>query len=195
MFKLLPFWFIAEIAAFWVGVNHFGFWDTMLYWWAPSLIGFIITSSFTKVALSTMQASMMAGQLPEKRILHAGLIFLGGVLCWIPFIMTRVLGLLLILPGSRHLLLLQFKKKLADQIAKGSATGFQFGGFGGAQGGPQMGGFKFYRYDMRTGSNPFGQANEAPRDVTPHGQDILDVKPIEVTHSSASQSTEGSKKS
>lgn len=186
MFKLIPFWFIAEIVVFWMGVKHLGFWDTMLLWWGPSLIGFIITSSFTRAALASMQTSVMAGQVPEKRILHAGAIFFGGVLFWIPFVMTRVVGLLFILPGFRHLILYRFQKIAAEKLAQGAASAFQFNMFGTNAGPSGMGGFKFYRYDM-------GGVKKSERDVTPE-QDVLDVKPIEVTHSSTSDSdSEGSR--
>lgn len=184
MFKLIPFWFVAEIAAFWWTAGKIGFWDTMLYWWGPCLIGFIITSSFSRGGLMTLQTSMMAGQVPEKRILHAGMIFLGGVLFWLPFVGTRVLGTLLVLPGTRHLLLWKFQKglaqRMAEQMAKGAAGGgFQFASFRfGAGPGSSMGGMAG---EFRTARGTFSE-----RDVTPNATDVLDVKPIEVTHSSIS---------
>jgi UPF0716 protein FxsA len=83
----------------------------------------------------------------------------------VPSIGTRVLALALFLPGTRHLILWKFKSILAKKMSQGaSGFTFQFGNFG-----------------------SFGGAARE-RDVTSSSSDVLDVTPIEVTHSSITSS-------
>lgn len=99
-------------------------------------------SLFGKALLMEAQRNFSEGQVPDSKILHRVLMFLGGFLIFLPGVISDLLGVLLILPGFRHLLVIYFRIYLAKSINRGSfrffkmgAGGFAFrGGFGGSQG-------------------------------------------------------------
>lgn len=167
----IPFPFvIAEVLIFVVAVRHFGFWMTVGYYLLPCLLGFFIVSTVGRYALMTLQASVSKGKLPANQILHSGAIFISGLLFLVPSFFTRIFGLILFLPGSRHFLVWRFKLKAAEKMAKGSARIFNFGNFGG-------GGFRYYQHHA---DNPGFDGAPEERDVT--GNEVLDVNPLEITH-------------
>ncbi|MNJ91371.1 phage T7 F exclusion suppressor FxsA [compost metagenome] len=175
---LIPFpFFIAELVIFIAAVQHWGFWTTVGYYLLPSLLGIFIVSTIGRVAMMSLQSTVGRGQLPANKILHSGALFISGLLFLVPSFFTRVFAVLLFLPGTRHLLVWRFKLLAAKKIAEGSAKAFNFGGFGFGTGGGSQG-FKYYQYRGNPGD--FGEEFREERDVTT--ADVLDVKPIEITH-------------
>lgn len=174
-------WFILEIVIFFLAVQQWGFLNTLGLYLLPCLLGFFIVSTVGRLALVTLQSTVMRGQLPGTAILHSGAIFLAGLLFLVPSFFTRVIGVILILPGLRHLAIWRFKLYLAQQIAKGSAR-FNFSGpfgFGSRNG---AGGFRYYQY---RGDGKGFQKTEDPdsageREV--FESNVLDVTPLKVTH-------------
>lgn len=177
---MIPFPFIvAEIVIFIAAIQHWGFWTTVGYYLLPCLLGIFIVSTIGRVAMMSLQSSVSRGQLPANKLLHSGALFVSGLLFLVPSFFTRVFAILLFLPGTRHFLVWRFKLMAAKKIAQGSANAFNFGGgpfgFGMGSGG---GGFKYYQY--KAGPNGFEEEIREERDVT--SADVLDVKPIEITH-------------
>lgn len=167
---------IAEIFIFFTFVQHYGFFNTLGLYLLPCLLGIFIVSTIGRMAMMTLQGTMSQGQLPGTKILHTGAIFISGLMFLVPSFFTRVVGLVLFLPGLRHLAVWRFKIFMAQKIAKGGATGFSFGGNGfGFSTGFGRGGFG--------GPGGFNPTNEFPgeRDVTASSAQI-DVTPIKVTH-------------
>ncbi|MGZ3774954.1 MAG: FxsA family protein [Pseudobdellovibrionaceae bacterium] len=178
----IPFPFvIAEIVIFVLSVEHFGFLNTIGFYILPSLFGFLIVSTVGRMAISTLQSTVTRGQLPTGRILNSAAIFISGLLFLIPSFFTRLLGLILFLPGLRHLVVWYFKNNMSKKMAAGG-KGFNFGagsfGFG-----TGSSGFRYYEY--KSGNMDFGPATEE-RDVTE--ANVLDVTPLAVTHEDKSNS-------
>lgn len=171
---LIPFPFIlAEILIFFWAVSHWGFFTTLGYYLLPTLVGIIIVSGVGRSAVMLFQSSVMKGSLPGNRILHSGAVFVAGLLLCVPSFFTRILGALLLLPGTRHLLIWQFKLTMLKKMSQGSARVFNFGMGGGNSG------FRYYQYN----ANDRAQSAQPPeeRDVT-NNNAVLDVKPIEIVH-------------
>jgi Protein affecting phage T7 exclusion by the F plasmid len=172
---MIPFPFIlAEIVIFFTAVNHWGFWETMGNYFLPSILGVLIVSTVGRMAMMNLQGSVAKGQMPANKLLQSGAIFISGLLLIVPSFFTRVFGVLLLLPGTRHFLVWRFKKYAAQKMSQGSARAFNFGGFGNFG----NAGFKYYEY--RSAGGGFDQPQE--RDVHPTDINVLDVKPIEITH-------------
>lgn len=162
---------LAEIFIFFFAIKQWGFLNTLGIYLLPCVLGFIIVSTVGRVAIMTLQGSMMKGQLPANRLLHSGAIFFSGLLFMVPSFFARLAAVVLFLPGLRHIFIAWFKIFMAKQIAKGSAN-FSFGGgpFGGA-------GFRYYQY--RNGGPGFEEAGPE-REVSE--ANVLDVTPLKVTH-------------
>lgn len=186
----LPFPFIiAEVVIFFIGVNYWGFFNTLGLYLLPCLLGFLIVSTVGRMAIMTLQSTVTKGQLPANKILHSGAIFLSGILFLIPSFFTRILGLVLLLPGLRHLAVWRFKLFMAKQIKKGSANfkfggnGFGFGaGMGGAgRAGPQ--GFRYYEFrNDGTGFQDVSEHTQEHREEREIQAEVVDVTPLEITH-------------
>ncbi len=176
--------FIAELLIFIMAVKSWGFLDSLGIYLMPSLLGFVILSLVKRTGFAQMQMSMMSGQKPEKSLLHSGAIFLGAILLIVPSFFTRVLAIILILPGLRHLMIWRFEKGLQNRMQNGVQGGFSFGGpfgFGGGAGaGPAGGGFTYYQYRSKPTGDGFDQ--ESPRERVIDAE-VLDVTPLEITHS------------
>ena len=185
---MIPFPFVlAELLIFFWGVNQWGFFNTLGLYLAPCLLGFLIVSTVGRIAIMTLQSTVTRGQLPGNKILHSGAIFLSGLFFLIPSFFARIIGLVLLLPGLRHLAVWRFKLFMAKKMAQGSARVFNFGGggpfgfggFGTGSGGP--GGFQYYEF--RNDGTGFTQTNEEvreEREIT--DVEVLDVTPLEITH-------------
>jgi UPF0716 protein FxsA len=169
---MLPFpLFVAEFVIFVLAAREWGFFYTLGLYLLPCLLGFFIVSTVGRMALMTMQSTVTHGKLPGSKILHSGAIFLSGILFLVPAFSTRIFGLILLLPGLRHLAVWRFKIYMAKQMAKGTSS-FRFGGAGG---GPF--GFRYYQYGNGGG---FGTQQAQERNV--HETNVLDVTPLKVTH-------------
>ena len=178
---------VAEAVAFFMILQRVGFLNTLAVYLLPCFLGFLIVTTVGRVALMNMQSSMTRGQMPAGKMLHSGAIFLSGLLFLVPSISTRIFGLVLLLPGLRHLALWRFKIYMAKKMASGASQGFGFsrgpfggfgGGFGGAAGpGAGAGGFRYYEFrNDGTGFKDFSEERES-RDA-----EVLDVTPLEITH-------------
>ena len=92
-------------------------------------------SLFGKALLMEAQKSFSGGMLPDSRLLHRILMFVGGFLIFLPGVLSDFVGVLLILPGFRHLAVIFVRFYLAKSIARGSfrfvnmgSRGFSFRG-------------------------------------------------------------------
>lgn len=188
---MIPFPFVlAELLIFFWGVSEWGFFNTLGLYLAPCLLGFLIVSTVGRMAIMTLQSTVTRGQLPANKILHSGAIFLSGLFFLIPSFFARIIGLVLLLPGLRHLAVWRFKLFMAKKMAQGSARVFNFGGggpfgfggFGGAGGGAGgPGGFQYYEFrNDGTGFRPAEEEVREEREIT--DVEVLDVTPLEITH-------------
>lgn len=160
---MIPFpFFLAEIILFFVSVDALGWGQTLLLYFAPCLVGLLIVSLWGRVALLSVQASLMRGEIPTGKLMHSGAIFLAGLCFLVPSFFLRLLGLGLLLPGARHWLIWRFQAKMKQKIRQGNAS-FRFGGFG-------FSGQEPFSADSGSVEREVGNAN------------VLDVKPLQVSH-------------
>ena len=168
---------IAEFLIFIAFSQHYGFFNTVGLYLLPCFLGLFIVSTIGRLAMMKMQGTMSQGQVPGTKMLHTGAIFISGLLFLVPSFFTRVLGLVLLLPGLRHLAVWRFKIYMAQKIAKGGASGFSFGGYG-------------FGFSTGFGTGGFRQPPNEERDVT-HSPHAIDVTPIKVTHEPKRPDDEG----
>lgn len=182
---MIPFPFIvAELVIFFLAVQEWGFLSTLGLYLLPCLLGFLIVTTVGRVALMSLQNSMMRGQQPGNKILHSGALFLSGLLFLIPSFFARVVAIVLFIPGLRHLAVWRFKAYMAKKMTQGSARVFNFGGgpfgFGAGMGGMgnanANGGFQYYEFRNQGGG--FEEVREE-REIQ---AEVLDVTPLEITH-------------
>ena len=172
---MLPFpLIVAEIVIFVLFVQRLGFFPAVGLYLVPCLLGMLIVSTVGRMALMSMQGSLTQGKVPGARLLHSGAIFLSGLFFLIPSFFSRIAGLILLLPGLRHLAVWRFKLYMAQKIAKGGA--FSFGNGFGFSTGFGNGGFQYRQY----GGGPT-QGPGFERDVT-NNNAAIDVTPLKVTH-------------
>lgn len=166
------------------------------------LLGFVVGSGVVRTqsrALAKLQTSMQSGNLSTQANLHPDKVMgvvlggvlkvLAGVLFIVPGFVSDILGMLFLLPGSRHLIVVMAKHlfrnkmtKFASGFSQGFDSGpfknsrfqvFTFGNMGRGMGGPSA--------EFRSGSKfgaEFESGFDRSRDVTPK---IIDVTPISDT--------------
>ncbi len=155
-----------EIYAFYLFMQQYGFWNTVLFVILSGILGLFILSVQGRTAILRVQQSFAGGSKPANEILHQGVILVGAFLIMAPGIVSDIVGLLCILPISRHIIVAILKFRIAKGLFSGGIRVFNSGfGFGT---GPEF-------QQPRQHNNHSHQNIE--RDVT-----VVDVTPIEVTH-------------
>lgn len=76
------------------------------------------------------RAAITEGRVPEEGVLEGALVLVGGVLLLTPGLLTDVMGLVLLLRPTRHLIAGIVRKRIEAKVADGSihVQGFGFGG-------------------------------------------------------------------
>lgn len=165
-FLLFPF---LEIFIFVKAVQAFGFFHAFMAILTAFFFGLLIVQSLGRTFLMKVQMELQQGKVPAKTLINSALIFIGGLFIMLPGFFSDFIGLLLVLPGTRHLFSLSVRMYLARKISSGSFRVFNSGfsaGFGRGGGGQSP-----------SGSRGFGKSPDE-RDVTPK---VIDVKPISST--------------
>lgn len=102
IFVALP---IAEIYVFVEVGSLIGAGWTVLWVVVAALVGVVLLRLHGIATLQRVQAAMMRGELPARAMFDGALLFFSAVLLIIPGFITDLLGLLLLLPPVRWLLL------------------------------------------------------------------------------------------
>jgi UPF0716 protein FxsA len=169
---LLPvaeIWLLIEVA------SRYGVINTIFALVAFGVLGAGLARAQGLYILRNLQGTVSRGEVPTQQILQSVLVFIGGVLFIIPGFITDAVALLMVLPGSRHLLAYLLKKKIAKNIQSGRFQVFTASSGFGAGFGTGFG-----------QSGPFGNSSQGPvRDVTPlrigdsdAADAVIDVTPI-----------------
>lgn len=157
-FPVLEIYLLFKVGAV-IGVAN-----TFFYLLASAVFGIGLIRTQGSFLIQNLQSSLAQGQLPANALLHSLLIFLSGAFFTFPGYISDVIGLVLLIPGSRHLVAYAMKKKLEQKMRDGSMR-FAAGGFG-------PGGFSF------TSSAGFGRGT------------MRDVSPLEIDSSSKDEEHE-----
>lgn len=179
---LLP---LAEIYAFTVFVQNYGFLNGLATLAISGFLGIFVMKSVGRAMVTDFQQSLAKGQLPSSQVLHRTVVVVGGLLLMIPGLISDVFGLICIMPGTRHLIVLYIKFMFAKGLLKATRgfsfvfNGQNFGGAfknGGFQNGP-FGNSEFRQGRSSDGQNIYDFDSRNERDAT-----VIDVTPIEITH-------------
>ncbi len=135
---------VAELYVFIKMCQLYSFMDVMLMMFSSGVLGLLIMFMQGRSVVMAVQKSFARGEVPGSSVMHSGLVFLGGFFLFIPGFISDVIGICLILPGIRHLIVLYLRIIMARGLARGSFRVFSnfgrgFGGGFGATSGFQMG--------------------------------------------------------
>ncbi len=130
-FLLLFIFPFAEFYAWYLFIDHYSFLDALLLMFFGGGFGLMIIRTQGQNVMMDMQRSFAVGKMPERYLIHRGMIILGGFLIMVPGILTKVLGTILILPGFRHFAVWFLKWYFLGKIAKGAFRVFSMGGMPG----------------------------------------------------------------
>ncbi len=116
LFTILP---LAELYLLFKIGGVIGTGNTFLIIFLTGILGAFFVRNQGLITLHNIQRDMGQGKVPTKQLMHGFLIFGGGLLLLTPGFLTDILGMLFILPLSRHLI-----AKLAENaFAKGMKSG------------------------------------------------------------------------
>ncbi len=172
IFMVLP---IAEIYMMFKVGSVFGAANTFFLLLLMVVIGVGLVRTQGQALILRTQATLARGEIPANVLLHGLLVMFSGIMFVIPGFLTDVLGLLCLLPGSRHAIALSIalwlKFHFARQLRSGRLRFFGEGmpqGFGGEF---RAGPFQQYGGSQDNRQSPFTQE----RDVS---QKVIDVTPV-----------------
>ncbi len=188
IFPLIILYLIAEIYVLNQVWSAYGFMNMAFAVFAMIVLGTGIIRNQGRYMLSKVQEAAARGETPSDQLLHGMMIFFGGLLFIFPGFISDVIGLLLILPGCRHLFVSWFKRRMGKQMSAGQFRVFTFGSFGGAgrSGGGFSGGFST-GFERPT-------THQTMRDVSPLSLDTFETKGAtkDVTKDTLTNPTDGS---
>ncbi len=170
IFLLLISYFFLEIYVLIKIWGHYGFINTVFALIAIGILGAGFARNQGRYILKQLQHTMARGQVPTDEVLHGVMIFIAGILFLIPGFVSDFIGLILVLPGLRHLMVANVRRQMANRVARGM----------------NQGGFRVFTYGMggmgQPGSRPGTRQTEpgAPpegwmRDASPK---VIDVTPL-----------------
>lgn len=145
LFTVIPaieIFLLFQIGAMIGGIN------TLLVVISTGIIGASLAKSQGIQILSKIQENTSRGELPADQIIQGLMVFAGGLLLLTPGFATDFFGLSLVMPGTRHLLMIWVKKAIQKAMASGN---FQFQSFGSSSKG--TGGFYSYSSHSSTRQN------------------------------------------
>jgi UPF0716 protein FxsA len=115
LFTLVP---IIELALLIQVGQWIGMWPTLAIILITALIGAWLARREGTRAWSNVRRALAAGQLPGEALLHGLLVFTGGALLLTPGVLTDVLGLSLLAPPTRTLIVARLRHRLERHVAQ-----------------------------------------------------------------------------
>ena len=107
---------IIEIGLFIQVGGFIGFWPTIAIVILTALLGSTLLRSQGMTALGNLQSSVGAGENPMGHIAHGALILVAGVVLLTPGFFTDAIGLALLIPPVRTLLITAVKARMTGNI-------------------------------------------------------------------------------
>lgn len=115
MSRLLPFFILIPIIEIWLLARLgalIGFSNTLLLVLLTGFWGAWLARREGLRVLKAIQEDLQKGQMPTDHVLSGLLVLVGGVMLITPGVLTDALGLLLMVPGNRRLLIAPIKRYL-----------------------------------------------------------------------------------
>jgi UPF0716 protein FxsA len=114
---LLELYLLIQIGA-WLGLGA-----TVLLTLVTGLLGGMLARSEGLRVWHSWQRSLAEMRPPEHGVVEGLLVLVGGVLLITPGVLTDVVGLLCVVPASRHRIAVQIRKRLEGRWQVGLGTG------------------------------------------------------------------------
>lgn len=111
-----------------------GFWPTLALLFVTSLVGTAIARSLGARVISRWSEALAGGQMPEEGVLGGVLVLVGSALLIVPGVLSDVVGLSLLIPGTRALWARGLRAWLERRVARGDVEVVTMGGV--SMGGP-----------------------------------------------------------
>jgi UPF0716 protein FxsA len=127
MWKILTFIIAMPIIDLYILVKaskSMGFWTTVMLIIVTGIAGYYLARSEGKVVISSINRELSRGRIPSDDLLTGVSILIGGIFLVVPGILTDIIGITMILPGTRDLYKKYIKKKLEYKIRKGNSSLF-----------------------------------------------------------------------
>lgn len=96
-----------------------GAFETFIIVMTTGVVGAALAKSEGFSILSKLQSQLQSGQMPADTIVQGLMIFAGGLLLITPGFLTDIVGLCMVFPGTRHLLLIFVKKHINKAMQSG----------------------------------------------------------------------------
>ncbi len=87
-----------------------------------SVLGYLLIKYQTGNTLSSVQKSLMQGQIPKVPVIEAGIVMFGGVLLMIPGFITDVMGLLTLVPPIRKVMAARILNQVIQKMGNAINT-------------------------------------------------------------------------
>ena len=104
-----------------------GGFNTMLIVIITGIVGAALAKAQGLAVLYKIQNDLNLGQIPADQIIHGLLVFGGGLLLLTPGFVTDIIGLCMVAPGSRHLIVARAKHYFQNGIKNGNIRFTTFG--------------------------------------------------------------------
>ena len=127
MWKIITFIIVTPIIDLYILIKasqNMGFWTTIFLIIATGIAGYYLAKSEGKVVISNINRQLSQGNLPSDDLLTGLSIIIGGVFLIIPGIITDIIGITMILPGTREFYKRYIKNVLQNKIRRGNARLF-----------------------------------------------------------------------
>lgn len=163
MFLLVVLYFVAEIFVTIRVFDTYGFINTSFALLCGFVLGSGIIRNQGRYLLLRAQEAAARGEPLNDQLMRGMMNFLAGILFIVPGFISDLFAILLLLPGTRHLLITLGRRRLERQFQSGQFRVFNFqGGAGGFSAGPR-------------GPRPTEEPVGPMRDVSPK---VIDVTPV-----------------
>lgn len=127
MWKILTFIIVMPIIDLYILIKasqNMGFWTTVMLIIATGIAGYYLARSEGKVVISSINRELSQGRIPGDDLLTGLSIIIGGIFLIVPGIVTDIIGITMILPGTREIYKNYIKKRLEDKIRRENASLF-----------------------------------------------------------------------
>lgn len=124
---------LAEVVLFITLALRFKFLPVLALYFVPTFFGILLLTFQSRHAMNSLVRDLQRGGRPDVKLLSAAAKFLAALMFLPPMASPRIVGLLLLLPGTRHLMILWAQGWLARKAASGSARMWTSGNFRGFQ--------------------------------------------------------------
>lgn len=99
--------------------NWLGFWPTIGLVLLTGAAGAMLARSQGTRVLAEIRQELAAGRPPTAHLIDGLMVLIGGIVLLTPGLLTDLLGLALLMPGSRAVLKRQIRRRLEGMVGSG----------------------------------------------------------------------------